>query len=298
MSHHADGWDHYLSSIEENAASPELKKQLTEAVQTIRRYLGEDWPSKAPEDSRHAILWELRMISGAVRDYLPVVWGNSLSAVEGAEGLDGMLAKLRRHEDPESSIAELEMAGRLVSHGYSIEFEPEVERKKKPDMLCRNDDMKFFVEVKTLGTAAETSKANMTIDGIRAACRPIFPLGAIFKPLSGPHLKEVADILARKTKHAIFNNIAVEVSLDKVLKVYIVPDELPDRDKVIREWRSQQEMAGVIPPGTGGLYGPAGQRKGGTQGKSQDQRPRKNAPDSAGSDRRAGHYGTLPFPGC
>ena len=56
------------------------------------------------------------------------------------------------------------------------------------------------------------------------ACRPVFPYGHIFKPLSEPHLEEVAATLAREAKHATSSMIGVEVNIDKVLNVYLVPD--------------------------------------------------------------------------
>ena len=255
MSWYTDGWDHYLNRIKETAADPETRDRLTGAVRTLRRNLGEDWPLES-KDIGHPILWELRMISGAVADGFLVLWGDSMSAVEEAKGFDGMLAKLRRRKGLESAIAEMETAGRLASRGCRVEFEPEVGRKKRPDLRCRCGKSEFLIEVKTLGMAPETSRATQTGVDIVAACRPIYPVGAIFKTLSKPHMEEVAGILARGAGRAATGNIPVEVILDKVLKLYLVPDGLPGCRMVREEWRRRQERAGALPRSSGLLSGP------------------------------------------
>ena len=255
MSWYTDGWDHYLNRIRETSDGPETRDRLTDAVQTLRRNLGENWPLES-KDSHHPILWELRLISGAVADGLLVIWGDSMSAVEGSKGFDGMLAKLRRRRGLESAIAELETAGRLASRGCRVEFEPETGLKKRPDLRCQCGKSEFLVEVKTLGAAPETSRATQTGVDILAACRSINPVGAIFKTLSKPHSEEVAGILAREAGRAISGNIAVEVDLDKVLKLYLVPDALPGSRRIREEWRRRHERTGALPRSSGWLSGP------------------------------------------
>ena len=134
-------------------------------------------------------------------------------------------------------------------------FEPDA-GGKKPDLLCQNEKSKFFVEIKTLATAGETAKATNTTAGILAACRSIFPLGMIFKPLSRPHLEEVVGILSQKTEYAISHKTDVEVDIDNVLKMYLVPDKLPKCTEMRRQWLDGQEEAGVMPKGSRGLHGP------------------------------------------
>ena len=165
----------------------------------------------------------VRVISGSMSDGLLVIWGDSMAAVENVKGVESILAKIRRYDCFASSIAELEMAGRLAKKECNVEFEPKVGRKK-PDLLCMSDDSKLLIEVKTLATADETSKAIRTTTGVMDACRPVFPYGHIFKPLSEPHLEEVAVTLAREAKRATSSMIGAEVNIDKVLNVYLVPD--------------------------------------------------------------------------
>ena len=249
-----DGWDHYLGLVKAAEASPEMKAQLTEAVQRLRRVLGEDWPSKS-RDSHHPILWSLRMISGAMGDGILVNWGGCVSVLERTRNFGSLLAKLRRPTGSESSIAELEVAGRLASNGCAVELEPEV-GGKKPDLRCRCGDLEFLAEVKTLNTAPESWKATKTIAGVLNACGPISPAGIIFKTLSGPHLKEVTGILEREAGRAVSDRMPVEVDLDKVLKVYLVPNELPSSTGLRAEWLRKQKDAGVMQRGGGGMRGP------------------------------------------
>ena len=253
MPAYADGWDAYLDRVKAAKAAPEMKAQLTEAVLTLRRALGEDWPSRL-QDSNHPILWSLRMISGAMGDGILVNWGGCVSALENAENFESLLDKLRRPDEDGSATAELEVAGRLAGNGCAVELEPEA-GNKRPDMRCRCGDLKFFVEVKTLNTAPESWKAIKTLTDATAACGSIFPAGIIFKTLAEPHLKEVAGVLAREAGRAVSGRAPVEVHLDKVLKVYLVPDGLPNSTGLCAEWLRRQEEAGVIPRG-GGMLGP------------------------------------------
>ena len=252
---YSDSWDHYLHRVTTSKMDESQKERLTKAVHSLRRNLGEDWPTKS-KDTPHTLLWSLRVISGSMSDGLLVIWGDSMAAVENVKGVESILAKIRRYDCFASSIAELEMAGRLAKKECNVEFEPKVGRKK-PDLLCMSDDSKFLIEVKTLATADETSKAIRTTTGVMGACRPVFPYGHIFKPLSEPHLEEVAVTLAREAKRATSSMIGVEVNIDKVLNVYLVPDGLPGRVEMYDEWQRNQEKIGTIPRGLSGLSGPS-----------------------------------------
>ena len=250
-----DSWERYLDSVKAARTAPEQKVRLAEAVRILRRALGEDWPSKS-KDSYHTILLSLRSISGAASDSLLVYWADCVSALEGAEGFVGMVDKLRRPAGIAGSIAELEVAGRLAARGCTVELEPEAGRKK-PDMRCRYGDLEFLVEVKTLETAAESRKAIRTVAGILAACSSVHFAGVIFKALSEPHLEEVAGVVAREAGRAVLCKQAVEVHLDRVLKMYLVPNDMPDGTAMRAEWYRRQEDAGVVPRGSCGLYGPS-----------------------------------------
>ena len=253
MSDYADGWDIYLNHVEVAKATSEMKAQLTEAVLTLRKVLGEDWPSKS-QDSDHPILWSLRMISGAMSNGILINWGGCVSALKDAKDLESLLAKLRCSGKARSAVAELEVAGRLAGNGCAVELEPKV-GDKRPDMRCRCGDLEFLVEVKTLNTAPESWKAIKTLTDVTTACGSTSPVGIIFKMLAKPHLKEVTDFLALKTNRAASNRIPVEVHLDRVLKMYLVPDELPNRTELCAKWLRRQEDTGVMPRG-GGMLGP------------------------------------------
>ena len=246
-------WESHLNRIRVNVTDPEMRERLTGTVRIMMRHLGEDWPSKPKDDN--LLRWFLGNVSGAVSDYLLVIWGDAISAVEGAAGFERMVAKLRYPGRLESPISELEMAGRLAGRGCHIEFEPEVD-DKRPDLLCRSGGSEFFVEVKTLGTARRAAQATQTLVDVLAACRPISPAGRIFRILAGRDLEKTADVLKRKAYRAVSGNAPVEVYLPKVLKVYLVPDGLPNRARMIDEWLREQERTRMVSRGGGWMYGP------------------------------------------
>ena len=254
--HYSDDWDRYLDSVTTNGNIPDnQKRRLTKAIQILRRNLGESWPAESRE-TNHRILWALRLISGSMSDGLLVIWGDSMSALEKIVGYDRILTKIKRPDIFDGAIAELEIAGRLAGRECLAEIEP-VAGCKRPDLLVRYGKSRLFIEIKTLLTASETAKATKTAAKIRDACRPIFPTGIIFKPLSEPHLNEITSILERESRRAIRERTAVEVPIDKVLKMYLVPDGLPERFKLRMEWHRKQEESGTVPKGSGGLYGPS-----------------------------------------
>lgn len=220
----------------------------------MRRHLGEDWPSRANGDN--LLRWSLGNVSGAVSDYLLAIWGDAISATEGSVGFERMVTKLRVHGRLESHMAELETAGRLAGHGCRVQFEPEV-GCKRPDLLCRCDGSEFLVEVKMLETAPQIQESVKTAVAVTAACSPMFPAGSIFRILSGLDLEKAAGALRRAADRAISDNAPQEVHLPKDLKVYLVPEGLPDRVRVINKWRGEQERVKATPRGwDGGVYGP------------------------------------------
>ena len=229
------------------------------SVQTFRRHLGEDWPSQS-KDTYHELLGSLEVISGATSDYLLVLWGECLSALEKVKGFESMLPKIKDPVLFRSSLAELEVAGRLARHGCNLELEPNMGSKRRgkvPDMLCSIGESKFYIEVKTLENADDTAKAIRTISDIMMACKPISPWGHVIKPLSVPRLKEITNLLKQETARAISGKTGVVVQEDKVLNLYLVPDDLPGRVKMGMEWHHRQEEAGMVPRGSNGLSGPS-----------------------------------------
>ena len=253
MSDAAASWESCLGRIGANVANPEMAERLTGAVRAMRRHLGEDWLSVAKDGNM--LRWFLGNVSGAVSDYLLVIWGDAISAAEESAGFGRMAAKLRDPGRLESPLAELEMAGRLAGRGCRVQFEPEVD-DKRPDMLCRCGGSEFIVEVKTLGIAPRVRQATETLAGISAACMPMSPAGNIFRILAGRDMERATGILKRKAAQAASGNAPVEVHLHGDLIVYLVPDGLPGRIKAINDWVRGQEMSGMMPRGGGWMYGP------------------------------------------
>ena len=54
--HYSDDWDRYLDNVATNSnIQDNQKRQLTKAIQIMRRNLGESWPSESRE-TNHRIL--------------------------------------------------------------------------------------------------------------------------------------------------------------------------------------------------------------------------------------------------
>ena len=252
-------WDDYLRLIAEGRFSEGQKERLASSVQTFRKHLGEDWPLQ-PGDTYHELLESLSVISGATSDALLVLWGECLSALEDVKGFESMLPKMRDPVKFRRSLAELEVAGRLAKCGRVLELEPGTGCKqgdKVPDMLCDMNGSKIYVEVKTLETSDESARATRTISDIIVACRSASIWGHVIKPLSAPHLKEITDHLRREATCAVSGKTGIEIQVDKVLNLYLVPADLPERVKMGMEWHRRQEEAGMVPRGTHGLSGPS-----------------------------------------
>lgn len=252
--HNAANWESYLDRVDANVADLAMRRQLRKAVLTMRRHLGEDWPSRSNGD-RNILRFFLGNVSGAVSDYLLVIWGDAISAVESVSGFDGMLAKLRGCGVLESTLVELEVAGRLAGRGARVELEPEAGRKR-PDLLCQYGGSEFFLEVKTLFTACKTRQAMETFMRITAACQPVQSVGRIFKILSGQDLEKAACILRKAAGMSIDHNVPIEVDMSKVLRVYLAPDRLAGRAERIEEWFGEQERMGVMQRTAGWMAGP------------------------------------------
>lgn len=257
FSTYSNDWDHYINEIQTNIEIDDKRRtQLVKSLLILRKNLGEYWLSKL-KDTNHPILWSIRTIHGnASSDNLLLIWSDAISALKNLPNFDKILDKIRKTDSFEGAESELEIASRLVKHGCKIRIEKEA-GNKKPDFFCKKAKSEFFVEVKTLATADETKKANKTSSQIIAACRPIFPAGIMFKPLSEIHLKEVKLILREKTEHVVKKKTDTEVDIPNVLKLYLVSDDMPNRIAKYKKWYRKQEKLGIIRKGSHGLLGPA-----------------------------------------
>lgn len=254
---YSNDWDHYLNEIQTNVEiKDESRKQLVESLTVLRKNLGEDWLLKS-KDTNHPILWSIRTIHGrASSDNLLLIWRDAISTLEGFPGFGKILDRIKKTDSFESAESELEVASRLVNHGCELKIEQEI-GDKKPDFFCKKEKSEFFVEVKTLATADETKKANKTSRQMISACRPIFPAGIMFKPLSDSHLEEAESILREKTEYVVRKKTEAEVDIPHVLKLYLLSDETPERTEKYRRWYRKQEDLGIIRKGSHGLLGPS-----------------------------------------
>ena len=251
----SDFWDSCTSRIAANKRLDKKKKRmLLKSVQTLRKNLGRNWPIES-EDTRHKILWLVRNVIYEIEYGLLVIWGDSMSAVEGAKGFGDILDKIRSSDCFDSSIAELEIAARFAEHGCRIEFEPDA-GCKRPDLLCENERSRFFIEVKTITTSREAQKVIQTQKGILDICGHMFAVGKIFKPLSPSRLENVRDILSKKVVHATSNKEGVDVYIKGILKMHLISHEQQGYIEICKKWLLDQEEIGALPRGSRGLSGP------------------------------------------
>ena len=234
---HSCGWDHCLKQIRNsNVIDDKNREQLIETVAILRKNLGEEWPSKL-ESIDHPISWCMQNIQyGDFTGVLSALASN-LSVLENVADLEKIVSRVRQKNEFHGAMAELEVGGRLAGNGCRLKIGPEC-GDKRPDFLCNADGLEFLVEVKAMGTAEESKKANRTSQRIIDACRPIFPYGHIFKPLSEPHLAEIESMLREKAR-LVRDDTVEEVDIPNVLRICLVHDEASDRVKKINEWLSQ-----------------------------------------------------------
>lgn len=253
---YSDDWEHYINEVQTNVEIDDKRRErLIKSLTVLRKNLGEDWLRKSKE-TNHPILWSIRTIHGkSSSDNLILIWSDAMATLKRFSGFDKILGNIKNAYSFGSAESELEMGDRLVRHGCTLKIEQKA-GNKKPDFFCKKGKFEFFVEVKTLATADETKKANKTSMQIMTACRPIFPVGIILKPLSDPHLEEIQTILREKTKQAVKKKTDIEVDIPKILKLYLMSDDAPDRIKKYKGWYKKQEELRIIPKGGHGLMGP------------------------------------------
>ena len=268
---------------------------LLKSVQTLRKNLGRNWPIES-KDTRHKILWLVRNVIYEMEYGLLVIWGDSMSAVEGTKGFGDILDKIRSSDCFDSSIAELEIAARFAEHGCRIEFEPAA-GCKRPDLLCENEGSRFFIEVKTITTSREVQKVIQTQKGILDICGHMSAVGKIFKPLSPPRLENVRDILSKKVVHATSNKEGVDVYIKGILKMHLISHEQQGYIEIRKKWLLDKEEIGALPRGSRGLSGPPVRTRPASKINQKINKFGKRAPDSTKRDRRAGNYRTIYFLG-
>ena len=106
--------------------------------------------------------------------------------------------------------------------------------------------------------------------------------------------------MEQETKRAIINKTDVMVDTDKVLKLYLVPDGLPERFKMLMEWHRKQKESGVMPSGSGRLYGPSDnvRQEYRTRIRISNLYAKESTPDSARGDRNTDSCRAVPVPRC
>ena len=243
-------WDHCMKRIRTRTNIDEgHEERLRESVSVLRGALGEDWPAA----ENHPLLWLIRSIHGSPFDGIISMLADNLTALKNVPNVQGMIDRLKTVNEYEGATAELEVGGMLARSNCRLTIEPR-RGNRNPDFFCEVGGFCFLAEVKTLRTASETEKASRTSERILAACSPMFPAGAIFKPLSKPHLEEIAHIVAEKAGR-VARQAPQEVDIRGVLKLYLVHPDDPDQIERYDKWCGEQDTLGII-PGCNGLYGP------------------------------------------
>ena len=250
---YSDDWDFYMHRIRANCKmNAKLRKDLASSVSTLRKHFGTGWMPK--NNPSHKILWLVRNFAYEMDVGLLVFWSNCISASEESAGFEKILKKTTNSDRFDSSIAELEIAGKLARNDCEVEFEPTVGRKI-PDLVCRYEGKEIFFEVKTLANSIQTKKVCQTQRSIYNACGSMYRVGQIRKAMSAPRLEKVSDVLSKAAEEAASGMKGVEVC-NKYVKMYLIPRELPEHIALGSAWLRAKWESGEIPDDSRGLSGP------------------------------------------
>ncbi|WP_148044673.1 hypothetical protein [Stagnimonas aquatica] len=139
-------WDD--SALAVNAGSN--IEEVRELIEVLKRYFDSDWTRKAAQDGRaNAIIRFLWNGTGIwpLQDLLRLA--HVMRRLDNAEGLGKKLSDLVGHKS-HSTFFEFCIASRLAEPGCSVEFLPESNDARTPDLRVREGTYSFDVECKNL----------------------------------------------------------------------------------------------------------------------------------------------------
>lgn len=235
-----DSWDYYYNLVNsDDHLSKSIKEKAIRSLDILRTNLGENWFN--PPKKEHPIYWNLFGLTsiGNLENILRL--GNGISILKDTKGFERLFWKLKNNKDFYSTLTEFEIALELHQKGV-IELEPEI-NNKKPDILCRYKNTEFIFEIKSLGRAKNTLKADITVSTLSSHNEiPIHPCGKVLKVMEGEELECVKNEVVKKCNIAIKTNSPQECYIPNKVKFYFVPENVPNRVDLYQNWCDKQEF--------------------------------------------------------
>ena len=223
------------------------RKRLVKSVTVLRDSLGKDWWP----DGDHPLLQNIQTTLNTYADWLVSRMANDIISMKDA-GIKETLKRIRNFEQYPGAVAELEVGGVLARGGYELTVGPEV-GEKRPDFLCKKNGVEFLAEIKSLQTSGQVKDATRTTGQVMAACRPIFPAGAITRSLHSHEFEDITRKLEKAVGYVLVGS-PQEIVIPGILKLYLVHPDDPAKVSMYDKWRHAPENSDI--PDSGGLSGP------------------------------------------
>lgn len=176
--------------------------------------------------------------------------GEILEVLKGAPRFQSLQKFLKDATMFDGAIAHAEVAARLKSAGYQIELEPKV-GNGKADVLARENDNEFFIEVSTVGEGDEGKYARETAHAIwpLIVVSGCIPAGQILRILKegerDKYQSEIEKAIAEVQTKGVYREIVHKDALD----IFIAPrDKVAELDACLRA--KGMERGCVGPPYT------------------------------------------------
>jgi len=150
----------------------------------------------------------------------------------------------------DSAIAHAEVAARLKNVGYKIELEPNV-GNSKADVLARENDDEFFIEVSTVGEGDEGKYARETAHDVwpLILVRGCIPAGHIHRILSEGERDKYQSEIEEAIAEVQLKGVCREIEHKEALDIFVGPrDKVAELDACLRA--KGMERGCVGPPYT------------------------------------------------
>ncbi|MDE1765079.1 MAG: hypothetical protein KGI27_02270 [Thaumarchaeota archaeon] len=251
-----DNWQYFLRQIPQaEQIHKNAKQRIDDIISKFEEIFGKGWWQYAAEH-QHPLFWNLHHTLWDPDYHRLDELATSLNKLKRILGFDSLRQRARSAEQFESVETEIMLGTRIMEKCPDISFDQPI-GNKRPDIICTFENQILLLEVKTLLTAQETQKARKTEQEILQSCLGIFPFGRIFKVLSEPHLEDIKKEVEIIAREAIEQQIPKVVNIPKILKLLLIPDSIPDRPNIIKQYRDNPVFFdGSMSGQTSGLHGP------------------------------------------
>lgn len=245
-------WEHYIEDLESIDGLSGLEKhQAKEALEYLRKVLGDDFLSRAsarvPHATHHPML-------GLLLNFVPWTrrkitrFAEYLRNLEGSQNLENVLARLEDAAEFDHDSLVIKSAAKLVAEGLRARFEPTMpveDNQKQPDV--RLDDPgtgeTVFLEVAIQTTAQREREAMEATWAItNSLIGTSFDLqwaGHLHKTPSEPHLRDILSKISSSAARANSERTFVSIQEEDTIEMAFCHNE---RVNLLQEWCKERGM--------------------------------------------------------